>query len=89
MKVAPILYAIATLAFAATVKSCEPLSQAERAELRASSQPRVPKPRRVAPLEYKPKCTENCPRTNDDQTVVISSIPGGVPMGGGVYMSVR
>ena len=89
MKVAPILFAFAALFFAATVKSCEPLSQAERAELRAASQPRVPKPRRVAPLEHKPTCAEKCPRTSDDQTVVISPIPGGVPMGGGMYMSVR
>ena len=84
MKVAPILFAVAALLVAVSVKSCDPPSQAERAALRV---PKPVKPRPVA-TKVKPKCTENCPQT-DDQTVVVSPIPGGVPMGGGMYMSVR
>lgn len=88
----------------ALMSACEPLSQAERNELRAREaarvvQARIKKAEREAAAAKKerartaprPACQCDCPQRSDsgDHTVTVASIPSGVPMGGGLHMSVR
>ena len=83
--------------------ACEPLSQAERNELRAREaarveQARIKRAEREAAAAEKerarsaprPACQCDCSyRSDSDHTVTVTPVPSGVPMGGGLYMSVR